>query len=171
MDRVKKEDNAYLSHLPRDPKKKQRAMMILAARPLAERLLDGWNPSYESSATPKTLKPKAGVKIAGKWSRNQGPLGSAFRITPNGSAYKVKFATWDRKGSETFFRNAVLKGAVLQLDRPVFDVVEQPFSKVYVVMVGKESRLLPSSDVSVLEKLGATPNRAKAIAGLTFHRS
>lgn len=100
----------------------------------------------------------------------QGTLGAAFRITSQGSAFTVKFATWDGKGSETFFRKGVLRGAVLQLDRPVFDVIEQPFTKIYVVSAGKEVRLIPSADVPLLEKLGGTSNRSRAIAGLTFHR-
>ena len=168
--RIKREDDKFFRKLPKDPAKRQRLMAIYLSQPYGERLLDGWRSSDEASDTPHTLKPKSNAKIAGRWKRMQGVLGSAFRITSQGSRYVVKFATWDGKGSEVFYRHASLRGSVLQLDRPVFDSIDHPFSKIYVVAAGKDVRLLPSADVAVLEKLGATSHRPQAIAGLTFHR-
>jgi hypothetical protein len=168
--RINREDDEFYRRLPNVAKKRQKAIGLYLSQPYSERILDGWKPSYEPSQAPTTLKTRSGAKVEGRWKRMQGKLGAAFRITEQGGHYFVKFATWDGKGSETFFRHGDLHGAVLKLDRPVFDVIEHPFTKIYVVAAGKEVRLLPSSDVALLDRVGGTPIRARAIAGLTFHR-
>jgi hypothetical protein len=169
--RIKRENDAFYRHLPSNPQKKEAAINAFIRRPYAERILDGWSPAYESAATPKAFKAKSGVNVTGRWERRQGTLGAAFGITRLGRGYAVNFLTWDAKGNEVFRRSATLHGGLLALDRPVFDLVERPFSKVYVVKVGKEARLLPSADVAQLDAWASNPKlRARAIAGLTFRK-
>src|SRR5262245_53293815 len=80
--RIKREDEKFYNKLPKDERKRQRAIALYLSLPYGERLLDGWTPAFESKSAPKTLKLRTGVKIAGRWKRMQGKLGSAFRITP-----------------------------------------------------------------------------------------
>ena len=168
---MQRENDSFYRHLPRDSQKRLAAVNFFLSKPYSERLLDGWKSDYEPQATPKAFKLRSGVNPIGRWQRKQGPVGAAFRVSRDGSRYDVNFVTYDPKGSEVFRRMAVLRGAILILNRPVFDLVEKPFSKIYVVQVGKEPRLVPSADVNQLDRLAANPRiRARAIAGLTFHK-
>ncbi len=169
--RVRRENDTFYRHLPKDSQKRLATVNAFLSKPYSERLLDGWKPEYEPVASPKAFKPRSGVNPVGRWQRKQGVLGAAFRISRDGARYDVNFVTYDRKGSEVFHRFAILRGAVLNLNRPVFDLVEKPFSKIYIVQVGKEPRLLPSADVTQLDHLAEDRRvRARAIAGLTFHK-
>lgn len=167
--RMRKEDDAFFRKLPNDPKKREQALSRYLARPQQERLLEGWRPEFEPKAVPKSSKLKSGVNLVGRWQRVRGPLGAAFAITKSGTGYGVNFVTWDPKGSLVFRRSGTLQGAMLTLDRPVFDVVDRPFTKVYVIAMGKGARLIPSADVELYERLvKRKQNVAQVVAGLTF---
>ncbi|MEA2553460.1 MAG: hypothetical protein QOJ65_1636 [Fimbriimonadaceae bacterium] len=171
MARIKKEDDAFFRHLPKNNKKREEAIALHLRLPMHERILEGWAPSYESKGQPHALKLKSGANVAGKWQRTRGSLGAAFVIS-GGPAFTVSFHTWDPKGGIVFRRKAQLKGSTLTLNRPVFDTIDRPFTKLYVVQVGKGLALLPSADVPLLDRMAKTPSeRAKAIAGLTFKRA
>lgn len=167
--RMRKEDDAFFRRLPNDPKKREQALARYLARPQHERILEGWKPQFEPKAQPKINKLKPGVNLVGRWQRVRGPLGAAFGIAKAGTGYAVNFVTWDPKGSVVFRRTGRLQGGTLTLDRPVFDVVDRPFTKVYVIAMGKGVRLIPSADVELYERLiRAKRNVPQVIAGLTF---
>ena len=168
---MKKEDDAFYRHLPKDPRRREQMIGQYLARPQQERLLDGWKRSYESKAKPKVFKLKAGLNPTGRWQRARGPLGAALQISPLGGRYTVNFVTWDPQGSIVFHRTGDLQVNQLVLDRPVFDNVDHPFSKLYVLDMGKSVSLIPSSDVELFERLmKQNRNRPQVIGGLTFGR-
>lgn len=168
---MRKEDEAFYRRLPSDPRKREKALGDYLNRPQHERLLDGWSASYEPAGTPKAFKIKPGVNLAGKWQRTRGPIGAAFGISGPGPRYSVNFATWDPQSSLVFRRTATLQGGVLVLNRPVFDVVDHPFTKVYVIAMGKGVRLIPSADVQSFEKMVKNKKtQAEVVEGLTFRK-